>query len=84
MGLGASPFGYYRLPQFQRLLLARGVDVPDDWLWEGLPGPESQPCRNSAFDPAGGLKRPYLDRLTRVLARADELGNVTTRPAGFI
>lgn len=73
---GASPFGYYRLPQFRELLQARSVVEPDGRIWEGLPGPESQPWHNSAFDSDGGLKQPYLDRLTRVLTRADEQGMV--------
>jgi hypothetical protein len=35
---------------------------------------KSQPWDNTAIDPAGGLKKPYMDRLARILDRADELG----------
>ncbi len=36
----------------------------------------SQPWENSAFAPDGSLRADYLDRLRRVLDRADELGMV--------
>src|SRR4051794_17074134 len=35
---------------------------------------QRQPWENSAFDPSGGLRDAYFDRLRRVLDRADELG----------
>ncbi|WP_193214074.1 hypothetical protein [Luteolibacter marinus] len=37
---------------------------------------KEQPWENSAFDAEGGLRKPYLDRLERVLDAADELGMV--------
>jgi len=37
---------------------------------------KSQPWENSAIDADGGLRPAYMDRLARVLARADELGMV--------
>lgn len=73
---GASPFGYYRLPEFRAYMKSMGHDVPDETMWAGLPGPESQPWRNSAFDADGGLKGPYVDRLESVLMAADRLGMV--------
>ena len=73
---GASPFGYYRLPQFRESMGAWGIDAPDDVVWAGLPSPESQPWHNSAFDAQGNLKQPYLDRASRIIEKADELGMV--------
>ena len=73
---GGSPLGYYRLDQFREHLRSTGVDATDEELWAGLPGPESQPWHSSAFDSEGGLKQHYLDRLARILDRADELGIV--------
>jgi hypothetical protein len=35
-----------------------------------------QPWINSAFDPKGNLRLPYMKRLSRILKRADELGMV--------
>ena len=35
-----------------------------------------QPWHNSAFDPEGFLRLPYMERLTSILDRADELGMV--------
>jgi hypothetical protein len=37
---------------------------------------KSQPWENTAIDPDGGLREPYLRRLARILDRADELGMV--------
>jgi hypothetical protein len=37
---------------------------------------KSQPWINSAFDPEGNLRAPYMNRLARILRRADELGMV--------
>src|SRR4029079_8368154 len=34
----------------------------------------SQPWENTAFNPDGTLRPPFLDRMQRVLDRADELG----------
>jgi len=31
---------------------------------------------NSAFDPVGNLKKPYMDRLEKILSQADQLGMV--------
>ncbi len=36
----------------------------------------TQPWENTAFDPDGNLRPAYIDRLSRVVARADELGMV--------
>lgn len=73
---GAAPFGYYRLPEFRTLMESLGIDVPDETMWAGLPGPESQPWHNSAFDAEGELVQPFMDRLTRALEATDELGMV--------
>jgi hypothetical protein len=37
---------------------------------------KGQPWENTAIDPDGNLRRPYMDRLARILDRADELGMV--------
>lgn len=37
---------------------------------------KSQPWVNSAIDPDGNLRTPYMDRLKKILDRADELGMV--------
>ncbi|MDE3196919.1 MAG: hypothetical protein KGN84_11280 [Acidobacteriota bacterium] len=37
---------------------------------------KSQPWENTAFDPDGNLRPAYMKRLSRILARADELGMV--------
>ena len=37
---------------------------------------QGQPWENSAFDPDGGLRPAYMERLRRILDRADELGMV--------
>jgi hypothetical protein len=37
---------------------------------------EDQVWENSAFEPSGDLRPAYMDRLTRILDRADELGMV--------
>ncbi len=37
---------------------------------------KAQPWINSAIDPDGNLRKPYMDRLTKILDRADELGMV--------
>lgn len=37
---------------------------------------KSQPWENNAFNPDGSLRKPYLDRMRRILDRADELGMV--------
>jgi hypothetical protein len=70
---GGAPSGYYWPEQFRSHMVSAGINIPDELLWEGLPSPESQPWHNSAFDFKGNLKPPYLDRLTKVLDRADEL-----------
>ncbi|MDP6453021.1 MAG: hypothetical protein QF898_06905 [SAR202 cluster bacterium] len=73
---GAAPFGYYRLPEFRTLMDSLGIDVPDETMWAGLPGPESQPWQNSAFDAEGGLVLSFMDRLTSILEATDQLGMV--------
>ena len=35
---------------------------------------KEQPWENNAYEPSGELRKSYLDRLRRILARADELG----------
>ncbi len=35
---------------------------------------KAQPWENSAYEPDGTLREPYLDRMGRILDRADELG----------
>ncbi len=37
---------------------------------------QTQPWLNSAFDPEGNLRDSYMERLSRILGRADELGMV--------
>ena len=73
---GGSPLGYYREEALRTHLHRLGIDAPDAEVWDGLPGPASQPWHSSAFDPDGGLKDVHLERLGRVLDRADELGMV--------
>ena len=73
---GGAPCGYYRLPQVREHLRSVGINVADDVLWAGLPSPESQPWHNSAFDTDRNIKQHYLDRLTKILDTADELGMV--------
>ena len=73
---GGAPLGYYRLDEFRESMADHGITATDDELWAGLPGPESQPWDSSAFNPSGGLKPPYLARLSKILERADDLGMV--------
>jgi hypothetical protein len=73
---GGAPSGYYRESDFRAHLAAMGVEISDEQLWAGVPGPQSQPWHNSTFDATGKLKPPYLDRLTRILDQADALGMV--------
>jgi len=73
---GGSPLGYYRADAVREHLALLGTEAPDDKIWAGLPGMISQPWRSSAFDSDGRLKQPYMDRLARVLDRADALGMV--------
>ena len=73
---GGAPSGYYRMPEFRKYLASIGIEIADDLLWAGVPSPMSQPWHNSAFDADGNLKQSYLDRLTRILDRADDLGMV--------
>jgi hypothetical protein len=70
---GGSPSGYYKEESFREQLR---IAAADEEIWAGVPGPDSQPWCNTAFDPTGGLKPEYLARLARVLDRADELGFV--------
>ena len=73
---GGSPLGYYRLDAFREGLRSLAIDAPDGKIWAGLPGPESQPWYNSAFDAEGRLKKPYLKRLAEILSTADSLGMI--------
>jgi len=73
---GGSPLGYYREEAFRAHIAGLGIDAPDADIWSGVPGPASQPWHNSAFDQRGNLKDVYLERLKRVLDRADELGMI--------
>ena len=75
---GGSPFGYYREDRFRQLLADRRVAYTDAEVWRGLPGPASQPWHNSPFAADGALAREagHLERLSRILWRADELGMV--------
>ena len=73
---GGCPLGYYRPVVTKERLRHLGVESGDDQVWAGLPGPDSQPWHNSAFDAGSHLKRPYMDRLTQVLDRADSLGMI--------
>lgn len=75
---GGAPLGYYRLNEFREAMRVHGITASDEEVWAGLPGPESQPWHNSAFDAEGNLKPPYLARLSKVLEGADELGMVVT------
>ena len=73
---GGSPIGYYRENALRERMADLGIDAPDAETWSGVPGPASQPWLNSAFDARGDLKDTYLERLERVLDRADELGMI--------
>ena len=70
---GGAPSGYYRLEPFRDYMSASGMEVTDEELWLGLPSPESQPWNSSGFTPGGSLKPAYLQRLQRILDKADEL-----------
>lgn len=65
------------------------IDAMTDWRAHGLLGvtvnmqggsPEGysreQPWHNSALDEKGGLREAYMDRLARIIRRADDLGMV--------
>ena len=74
---GAAPFGYYRQHLFREMLDDLGVSYSDEELWAGLPSPDSQPWNNSPFGAEGSLESSgHLERLTRILNRADLLGMV--------
>ena len=73
---GGSPTGYYREPMFRENMAERGIEVDDDVVWAGLPGPDSQPWHNSAFNPDGSLKSAFQDRTQRLIAACDRLGMV--------
>jgi hypothetical protein len=73
---GGSPLGYYRPEAVEKKLKTLGIEASEETVWAGLPGKGSQPWHNSAFDEAGRLKQPYLERLTWVLDKADEQGMV--------
>jgi hypothetical protein len=73
---GGAPSGYYREPEFREYLASINVEIADELLWAGVPSSMSQPWHNSTFDAEGNLKQPYLDRLTRILDKADDLGMV--------
>jgi hypothetical protein len=67
---------YYRPEAVEKKLKASGIEASEETVWAGLAGKGSQPWHNSAFDEAGRLKQPYLERLTWVLDKADEQGMV--------
>ncbi|MXX92185.1 MAG: hypothetical protein F4Y63_01860 [Chloroflexi bacterium] len=71
---GGSPTGYYREPMFRENMAERGIEVDDDVVWAGLPGTDSQPWYNSAFNPDGSLKSAFQDRTERLIAACDRLG----------
>jgi len=74
---GGSPVGYYRDPSLVREKLeSLGVKASDEEIWSDVPSPKFQPWHNSAFDRDGRLKQSYMDRLTWILDRADELGMI--------
>lgn len=73
---GGSPTGYYREAMFRENMAERGIEVEDDVVWAGLPGPASQPWHNSALNSDGSLKRAFLDRTERIIAACDRLGMV--------
>jgi hypothetical protein len=73
---GGSPLGYYRPEAVEKKLKILGIEASEETVWAGLPGKGSQPWQNSAFEAAGRLKQPYLERLTWVLDKADEEGMV--------
>ena len=52
------------------------VEIADELLWAGVPSALSQLWHNSTFDADGNLKQAYLDRLTQILDKADDLGMV--------
>ena len=73
---GGAPSGYYREPAFREYLASKNIEIADELLWAGVPSPKSQPWHNSTFDADGNLKQAYLDRLTPILDKADDLGMV--------
>lgn len=73
---GGAPSGYYREPAFREYLASLNVKIADELLWAGVPSPLSQPWHNSTFTADGNLKQSYLDRLSRILDKADDLGMV--------
>jgi hypothetical protein len=73
---GGSPLGYYRVEGVKERLRSLGMETTEGMIWAGLRGTGSQPWHNSAFEVDGHLKQSYLDRLARVLDKADELGMV--------
>ena len=74
---GAAPFGYYRQHLFREMLDELDVSYSDEELWAGLPSADSQPWNNSPFGPDGSLtSEGHIERLTRILERADYLGMV--------
>lgn len=73
---GGSPTGYYREQMFRENMAERGIEVNDDIVWAGLPGPDSQPWHNSAFNPDGSLKTAFMDRTSRIVEACDQLGMI--------
>ena len=73
---GGSPTGYYREPMFRENMVERGIEVDDKIVWAGLPGPDSQPWHNSAFNPDGSLKAAFMDRTRRIVEACDRLGMI--------
>jgi hypothetical protein len=73
---GGSPTGYYREAELRKHLSELGMKPADAEIWRDVASPRSQPWINTAFTADGDLKPAYVDRLRRVLDRADQLGFV--------
>jgi len=74
---GGSPLAY-RAPRdkVMKNLEDRGVTASEEEVYEGTVDYRVQPWHNSAFGPDGSLKPEFMERLTMVIEKADELGMV--------
>ena len=78
---GASPIGYYRSDEegiadlMQRIHAVRPKATKDQ-IWAGVPDTESQPWISGAFTASGDLKPAFMNRTSRIIEAADELGMV--------
>ena len=78
---GASPLGYYRSDEegiadlIQRIHVVRPKATKEQ-IWAGVPNTESQPWISGAFAASGELKPAFMDRTSRIIEAADELGMV--------